>query len=287
MSIMKDFSFKNLGKDISIDIIGGILLGIGIYNFAAVANFPISGISGISLIFYHLFGLPIGLMTILLNIPIALFCYRILGHTYFLRSVKSLIITSLIIDYIAPLLPIYSGDRLLAAICTGVFSGLGFGIIYMNNTSTGGMDFIIMSIRTKNPHLSIGRIAFVLDVSIVLIGGFFFGDIDGIIYGIIVSFILSTVVDKLMYGIDAGKMTLIVTDYGEAVANAIFTEIDRGSTFIRGVGSYSKEDKTILMCACNNKQMFLVKQIAKKIDPNCFTIIMESNEVVGEGFKES
>lgn len=278
---------KGFTKDILIDVIGGLLIAIGIYNFAANAHFPMTGVSGIALIFYYMLGTPIGTVSLILNIPIALCCYKILGRKFFIRSVKSIFITSIVMDTVAPLLPQYAGDRLLAAICTGLFAGLGYAIIYMNNSSTGGVDFITMSIRVKNPHLSLGKIVFAVDVAVVLIGGFILREVDGVIYGIILSYIISTVVDKMMYGTDAGKMTLIVTTMGDEIAVEIEKLTGRGATILHGEGSYTKERKDIIMCASNNKQMYMIKQTAKKIDPSCFTVIMESNEVVGEGFKEA
>ncbi|MGO5052776.1 YitT family protein [Lachnospiraceae bacterium LCP25S3_G4] len=284
---MKKMNLKKFGTDISIDIIGGLLIAIGIYNFAAKAGFPMTGISGIALIFYHLFGTPIGLMSAVLNVPIAIICYKILGREFFFRSIRTIIITSIIMDMVAPLLPVYSGDRMLAAICTGAFAGLGYGLIYMNNTSTGGADFVIMSVRAKNPHISLGKIAFALDIAVVFLGGAIYKEVDGIIYGVIISYILSAVVDKLMYGIDSGKMTLIVTEQGQEVANKIEEYSQRGSTLLKGTGSYSGTEKQVVMCACNNKQMFTIRKLVKEVDPNAFTVIMESNEVVGEGFKEA
>lgn len=283
---MTNTTLKTFTKDVIIDFVGGLLIAIGIYNFAVNAHFPMTGISGIALIFYYLFQTPIGTMTMILNIPISMACYRILGRSFFLRSIKSIIITSIVMDTIAPLLPMYEGDRILAAICTGVFAGLGYAIIYMNNSSTGGVDFINMSVRAKNPHISLGKIAFVVDVAIVMLGGYILQDADGVIYGIIVSFIMANVVDKLMYGIDSGKMTLIVTTLGKDMAEKIEEVTGRGSTILHGVGSYSLKHKDIVMCASNNKQMYIIKQVAKQVDPHSFTVIMESNEVLGEGFKE-
>ena len=237
------------------------------------------------MIFYHLFGLPIGTMTIILNIPIVIMCYKLLGRGFLLRSLKTMIIAWPLMDYVAPMLPVYSGDRMLSAICVGVFSGLGYAMIYMRNTSTGGADFIIMSVRALRPHLSIGKITFITDVIIVGLGGMLFGDVDSIIYGLILTYILSVVVDKVMYGIDAGKMTLVVTDHGHEVAKRIDELTQRGSTFLRGVGSYSGEEKLVVMCACSNKEMHMVQKAVKEVDENAFLVTMESNEVRGEGFK--
>ena len=282
---MNKLDVKKILYSIGVDFLGGLLIGIGIYNFAVNAAFPLAGISGIALIFYHLFKLPIGFVTMLLNIPIALFCFKTLGRRFFVRSVQSVIITSLVIDYVVPLLPLYSGDRLLAAVCTGVFSGLGYALIFMDNSSTGGMDFITMAVKFKRPHISLGKIVFISDTIVVLIGGFIFKDVDGTIYGMIITYLLTIVIDKILYGIDAGKVTLIVTEKGRDVSRLIDEYSGRGSTLIKAKGSYSGNEKDVVMCACNNKQMYTIRKLVKEIDPDAFTVIMESNEVVGEGFK--
>lgn len=283
---MKVKKWKELGIDILVDFVGGMLIAIGIYNFAMKAGFPMTGFSGIALIFYHLFKLPIGTMTMVLNIPIVILCYRLLGRKFFLCSLRTMIISSVLMDFVAPMLPVYDGNRMLAAICTGVFAGLGYALIYMRNSSTGGADFIIMSLKALKPHISIGQIAFGIDVVIILGGGLIYKEVDGIIYGLIVNFILAAVVDKVMYGIDSGKMTLIVTQKGQEVAEVIDEFSGRGSTLLSGVGSYSKEEKQVVMCACNNKQMYAIRKKVREVDPSAFTVIMESNEVVGEGFKD-
>jgi uncharacterized membrane-anchored protein YitT (DUF2179 family) len=97
---------------------------------------------------------------------------------------------------------------------------------------------------------------------------------------------MAYVMDRIMYGIDKGKMTLIVTEHGDEIAKVIDAYTGRGATILHGEGSYSKRKKDIIMCACNNKQMYTIKKMVHQIDPKAFTIIMESNEVVGEGFKE-
>lgn len=280
---------KNLNryaKEIVIDIVGGLLLAFAVYNFASSAGFPVAGISGIALIIYHLTGLPMGAVTIALNIPIILFCFKFLGKDFFLRSLKTMIISSLLLDYVAPLFPVYEGDRLLAAICAGVLQGLGFGMIYSMDTSTGGMDFVIMTIRKLKPYMSIGKITLFTDITVVGIGGLLLGEVESIIYGFILTYIVSMVIDKYMYGLDSGKVTFIVTEHGMEVAEKISDLTERGSTLLKAKGSYTNQDKDVVMCACNNKQMHLVQEAVKKVDREAFLITMESNEVRGEGFKD-
>ena len=275
---MKSINWKEIGMDILIDIAAGMVIAIGIYNFALYANFPVAGFSGMAIILYHLLGIPVGAGTIILNVPVAIFCYKFLGRTFFLKSVKSMVISSFLMDYVSPL---------LAALCMGVLTGIGYALIFMRGSSTGGQDFISVAIRKVKPHMTLGVITFVLDMLTILLGSVIvFKDVDGFIYGLIVTYLMATVMDRIMYGIDEGKMTLIVTDKGKEVAGKIDEYLDRGSTIIRGTGSYTGQEKDVVMCASNNKEMYTIKRLARKVDPKSFTIIMESNEVVGEGFKE-
>lgn len=282
---MNKQAIKQELKSVFWEIVGSILIAIGIYNFAVHAEFPMTGFSGISIILYRLFQVPIGLSTIILNVPVAILCYKLLGKKFFLRSVRCMLISSIFIDYIAPLLPAYHGSRMLAALCTGVIAGFGYALIYMQNSSTGGTDFIIMAVKALKPYLSLGKIAFLSDIGIILVGGMIFKDIDGMIYGMIVNFLFAAAVDKVMYGINAGKMTLIVTENGEKIADVIEECCGRGSTLIKAVGGYQKTDKQVVMCACNNKQMYFVQKAVKAADPDSFMVVLESNEVHGEGFQ--
>ena len=148
-----------------------------------------------------------------------------------------------------------------------------------------GADFVVMALKAVRPHLSLGRLAFITDVVIVLAGGFLFRDVDGIIYGMIVSFIFSVVIDKVMYGANAGKLTLIVTEHGKLVCDTIDATCKRGTTILKAAGGYKQEDKQVVMCACSDKQMYQVQQAVKAVDPASFMVVLESNEVHGEGFR--
>lgn len=281
--------YKNKFHELIIQLLwelgGSVLIAIGIYNFAVQAAFPMTGFSGISIILYQLFNIPIGLSTILMNIPLAAICYKLLGRKFFISSLRCMFISSVVIDYVAPLFPVYTGSRLLAALCTGIFAGAGYALIYTRNSSTGGSDFIIMAVKALKPHLSVGKIAFCSDIGIILLGGILFKDVDGIIYGMIVNYIIAIVADKIMYGMNSGKMTFIVTEQGQKVCQVIDDCCQRGSTILHGEGGYQGDEKQVVMCACSNKEMYAVQQAVKDADPQSFMIVLESNEVHGEGFK--
>jgi uncharacterized membrane-anchored protein YitT (DUF2179 family) len=196
-----------------------------------------------------------------------------------------MIISSLFVDYVAPLFPLYTGSRLIAAICAGVVGGIGYAIIYMRNSSTGGTDFIVMAVKSMKPHVSLGKIVFAADALIIVLGGVLFNDFDGIVYGMIINYIYAIVVDKLMYGMNAGKLALVVTNHSTAVTRKIDETCGRGTTILRGVGGYRHEEREVLLCACSNKEMYVVEKAIQSVDPAAFTVILESNEVHGEGFK--
>jgi uncharacterized membrane-anchored protein YitT (DUF2179 family) len=277
---------KNIALDLAADIVGSFLIAIGIYNFATASEFPVTGITGIAQVLYIYFGLPIGTMTTIINIPIILACVKVLGVKFVVKSLKTLLISNFFMDVVAPLLPIYEGDLMLSSICMGLFAGLGYALIFMRDSSTGGVDFISLTIRALKPHISLGRIIVIVDCALLLVCGILLGgNVDKIIYGLIATYIVSVVVDKVMYGLDAGKVTLIVTEKGYEVAEKIHELTERGATLLKAVGSHTKTDKEVVMCACSYKQMHMVQKAVKEVDSSAFLVMMEANQVRGEGFR--
>ncbi|MBQ4551766.1 MAG: YitT family protein [Clostridia bacterium] len=285
MNYLKSLNWKRISKDIAYEIVGSFLIAIALYNFAVKAEFPMTGFSGLALIAYRLWGMPIGVTTALLNVPVAILCYRLLGKGFFLRSLRCIVISTVLIDYVAPLLPVYEGERLLAALCTGIIGGLGYALIYVRNSSTGGSDFIIMAIKAIKPHLEMSRIIFISDAFIVLLGGFIFKDMDGVIYGFIINYFYGQMIDQLLLGLNSGKLALIVTAKADEMAALIDRVADRGSTIIHAHGGYTKQRRDVVMCACNSKQLYQTEKAIKDLDPESFMVILNSHEVLGEGFQ--
>ena len=161
---------KNFALDIGADVIGSILFAAGIYTFAGAGEFAPGGISGLALIINHLWGLPIGITSLALNAPIILFSFRLLGHRFFLKSIRTMIMNTFFVDVVFTHIPMYKGDRLTAALFAGALLGAGLAVIYMRGSSTGGADFLIMSVKKLRPHLSLGQVTMVLDLLIILLG---------------------------------------------------------------------------------------------------------------------
>lgn len=177
------------------DLVGSIFIGVSIVCFAVAADFAPGGVNGIAVMANYLSNIPIGLATILINIPIILFTFRSLGRMFFLYSVKTMVISSFLIDYVLCNLPVYHGSRLLAAVLAGITAGIGYSLIFNEGSSTGGTDFIIAAIKKKRPKMTFGLLAFVIDGIIVLFSIFVFKEVLAFIYGMIYTIITSVALD--------------------------------------------------------------------------------------------
>ena len=163
----------------------------------------------------------------------------------------------------------------MAALFSGVCLGAALALFYMRGSSSGGTDFLTMSIKAVKPHLSIGFVTMAIDLLIILLG---------VLYGLISAFVTSVVIDKIMYGMGAGKLILIITTKAEEVSKKIDQISGRGSTAIRAIGTYTKEEKDVLLCACSSSQAYSVRSAAHEVDPDAFVMLTETSEVFGEGF---
>lgn len=284
---LKRFDIKLFAVDTVFDILGSVLYALGIYTFASAANFAPGGIAGLSVIVNHFFPkLPIGMCTLIFNIPVILLCVKTLGKTFFLKSIKSMIISALIMDLVFPLFPQYSGDRILAALFAGVLSGAGLALIYSRGSSTGGTDFIIFSLKKRFPHLSIGTITLLTDGCVILLGGIVFKEIEAVLFGIVMTLASTVVMDKITYGFGSSKMTIIITTHGNEIASRISGDLERGSTLVNAVGTFTGESRQMLMCACNKPESFEVRRIVHEIDPNALIMMSTLDEAYGYGFKD-
>ena len=284
---------KTLAIDILFDIVGCVLYGAGIYNFAYASNFAPGGVSGLAILTNHLTkglsfapnGIPIGMAMVLINIPIIIICFKALGPAYFARSVKTILFSSLIVDYLMPHLWLYRGEPMLAAIFGGILAGAGLACIYMRDSSTGGSDFVILSIQKKNPQLSLGAVSMGVDGIVILLGGIVYGTVDAALYGLLMTITYSIIIDKIMLGNDSRKQLTIITSKGTEISQRVTHEIQRGVTIISGRGGYTGAEKDLLICACSKSEVFKIKRIAHEMDKNSFVMVSSIDAAYGKGFK--
>lgn len=277
---------RNISFDVVFDIIGGALYAAGIYSFISAANFAPGGIAGLSIILNHYLKIPIGVGMLLFNIPVSLLTLKFLGKKFFFASIKSMVIVSLLTDLVFPLLPVYTGEPLLAALFGGLLSGIGLALIYSRNSSTGGTDFIIMSLRKKIPQFSIGTLSLVIDGVVILLGGFVFGYIEAVLYGVIVTIVCAATIDIVTNGFGAKRMVIIISDKADDVVKGIYDCIDRGVTSIDAKGTYTNKTKNVLLCTCSKTEAFSVKRLVSQIDKSALVFFCTVEEAYGFGFKD-
>ncbi|MBE6894364.1 MAG: YitT family protein [Ruminococcaceae bacterium] len=278
------YSFKTFLGDIGFDLVGCILYAVGINCFIMPQDFASGGVSGIALIITYLTGLPNGTITFILNIPLILVSFKILGHMFLLKSVKTLAILTFCIDILTQPFPKYTGDPILAAICAGLAIGSGLGVVYMRGSSTGGSDFITLSIRKLKPHFSVGTITSTIDYIILGASIVFLGNVDAALYGCVAMFVSAKVLDQIMYGGNKGKMMMIITEKGDEVANSIFATTERGVTIADVRGAYSGQPKQLVISAMSKHELPKARKAAHLADEKAFTMITNTDEVFGEGF---
>lgn len=286
MKTKREILIKQIALDLIYDIAGSILYAAGIYTFAGNGGFAPGGVSGLALIMNHLWRLPVGTVTLLLNIPLILISYKTVGKRLLIKSGVTMLISTIFLDIVFPLFPMYSGNRMMAALCSGVFLGAGMALFYIRGSSSGGIDFLTLTIKKKKPHMTIGVITMLIDLAVILLGVPVFGDIDSVLYGLLATFVSTVVIDKILYGIGAGTLAVIVTGKGKETAQSIAKNVDRGVTSLNAVGAYTGAERDVLLCACSKAEAYMVRAAVREADEEAFIMFTETSEVFGEGFKD-
>ena len=283
----KKLNVKGFCMDLAYDLVGSVLYAAGIVCFVNPANMAPGGMSGVAILLNYLWGLPIGTMTIVLNIPLLILSYIFLGKSLTWKTVKSLVISSLMVDLVmARYAPIYAGDRMIGGVFGGVLMGAGLAIIFLRGSTTGGTDIISFLVKKWYPHVPIGRMIMVVDCIIIGVSVLVFGNLESALYVLISLYCCSMVIDSIIYGLDKGSMVMVVSEKNDEIAAQIMDELERGVTLLKGQGAYTGTDRDVLMCAVRKQQFARVRAIIYEKDPNAFVIVSETSEVLGEGFKQ-
>ncbi|MFU0824202.1 YitT family protein [Clostridium sp.] len=266
--------------------LGSFINAVSVNLFIIPSKLLSGGLSGISLILHYLFNIPVGLSLLLLNIPLLILSILKINKKFTLFTIIGTLVLSFGIMLTAPLTEVFSSasevNRLLYCIYGGVLSGLGIGLVFSNQGSTGGIDIISM-IAKKQYNMDIGTASFVVNLIIISIGAIFFGLEVGL-YTLIAMYISSAVIDRVLKGFSRQKMLIIVTKKTENVSSAVMNKLRRGVTILYGEGAYTKEKINIIYCIVSPAQLPKIKQLIREIDENAFISITDTSEVQGKGF---
>ena len=272
-------------KSILTIIFGAAIYAFGLTYFVVPHHLFEGGATGITLITYYLFNIPISVMNLIINIPLFILAWKIFGAKTLYSSLLGTISLSiwLAIFEKIPLSFNLEGDLVIVALVAGVLLGLGLGIIFNAGGTTGGTD-IVARILNKYTNISVGKLLFALDFLILMLILIIFQDLRLVTYTLLFDFIVSRVIDLIGEGGYAGKGFMIITQKPVEMADKINEELGRGVTFISGQGYYSQKDLKIIYCIVARNEMIKMKELIHTIDPKAFITITEAHEILGEGF---
>ncbi len=265
-------------------VVGSALYALGFSFFLYPNDVVASGVVGIATIINNLTGFPVGVITILINVPLFAVSWRQFGLRFIIASGTTMLVSSLLMDALAVFNFVATNDPLLAAVYGGVVRGLGLGIIYTTTATAGGTDIIAKFLRRKYQYINFSTFLLAMDVAIFLAFAIIFGQLDSAMYSAICMFIASKVVDLVLYGAVNSKVCYIITDESARIKDAIGEVLHRGVTYIHGEGAWSGQEKNIILCVIKRSQIVELKKLVKSIDEGAFMIVSDSREVFGKGF---
>ena len=229
---------------------------------------------------------PIGTVVILLNAPLFLLGWRLLGGHLLLSSLYAMFISSVAIDLLHMAHTFQPMDPVLATIYGGVLMGASLGVVFLQGATTGGTDLIARLLKLKLAWLPMGKLLMVIDLAVILAVAVAFGNVYSALYGVVALYLSSKVMDMVLYGLDTAKVAYIISQDPQTIAYRLTRELDRGVTILQGRGAWSGQDKEVLMCAFKQRQIVAMKRMVKEIDPDAFLIVCDAHDVMGEGFRQ-
>ena len=265
---------------------GQIALGC----FIGAAGYPLfmtpnriapGGLTGVATIINYLLGLPVGTVSLALNVPLFLIGYRAMGRVFVFRSLIATVLFSALID----LLPLeaMTMDPLLATVYGGVLLGIGLGLILRGGATTGGTDMVARMVHRRFPAITVGAFLFALDCAVVIAAGLIMGASEAL-YALINIFLSAKVIDVVMVGFTGNKACLVISSAWERISARVLSEMDRGITQLSARGGYTGEERPTLLCVVSRMEVTALKRIIREEDENAFVIVMEAHEAIGDGF---
>ena len=265
-------------------LIGSALYAAGFQFFLYPNAIVTGGVTGIAMIVNYLSGFPVGVMTLVINVPLFIFSWKKFGLSFILASLAGTVFSSVMVDLFA-LIPLeVTHEPLLGAIYGGIIKGFGLGIVYHTGATTGGVDIVAKFLRRKYQHINFSTFILALDAAVIAAFAIAFQRYDSAMYAIICMFIAAKVIDLVLYGAVNSKVCYIITDKSDEIKDGIVNGLHRGVTFLRGEGAWSGQEKHVILCVIKQSQIVELKHLIDAVDDKAFVIVSDSREVFGNGF---
>ncbi|MBC5647334.1 YitT family protein [Christensenella tenuis] len=273
---------KVLVTDLLLFLAGSLIFAIAINTFISPNNIAPGGLTGVATMLNYTFGLPIGTMVIVMNIPLFIIAFFSFGFEFIIKTVVAAVISSAMIDLTEGILPVYHGDPLITIVFGGAFYGAGLALILMR----GGTDLVANLINKRFPHMPMAKMILFTNVVVVVCSGFVYENLESPLYAVIVIFIELKVIDVILYGtsVATGKMLFIISKENDRIANEILCRLRRGVTALKSRGVYTDWEGEMLMCAVHRPEITKLYHLIYKIDPDAFIIVGDAGQIRGAGF---
>ena len=264
--------------------LGAVIYALAFDWFVAPNQIAMGGVTGLAQIVNALVPvLPVGVLSILVNVPLFLAGWRLLGGRLLVSSLYAMAVSSLAIDVIAWMHTFPPMDPILATLYGGAGMGVGLGLVFSQGATTGGTDIIGKLLKLKFPWLPIGKLVMIPDMVVVILAAVVFGTVNAALYGLIQMYLLSKVMDMILYGWDSSRVAYIITDRWEETVQGLL-DMNRGVTLLQGKGAYTGAEKQVLLVAFRQREIVPIKRMLREIDPKAFFIVCDAHEILGEGF---
>ncbi|MDY6011652.1 YitT family protein [Clostridium sp.] len=276
---------KSFVLDVILIFIGCIIASLGVNLFLSHAKLLSGGATGVALIFQYLSGVQAGVVVFIINLPLFVLSYIYLSRSFTLYSAIGMVSLSVSLIITKPFSSIIKlDDVLLYCIYGGVLCGIGYGIVFLRNGSTGGTDIITMLIRKKYSNFEIGKLGFAINCLIIIAGAIIFG-IPKALYTLISIFVQGAVLDRVLKGFNTRKLMFIITNESQNIIDFVIKDLNRGVTSLPMEGEYTHNKAKMLYCIVTTREMLALKNKIYEVDPKAFITIIDTSEVRGKGFK--
>lgn len=261
---------------------GAFLMAVSLNALLIPYGLLTGGVSGLALILFYLFKIPVFLSILLLNIPIFWWGAREINRPFLFYSLAGTLALTTLLPATHGLVPAPEIDLILAAVFGGAISGTGLGLVFRGQGSTGGTDIIAVILRKKK-NLGIGEVGFYSNILVIAISLMFFPLNTGL-YTVISMFMAGKMTDVVITGLNTNKSVIIVSNQSFQIGNRIINELHRGVTYFVGIGAFTREEKAVVNCVANRFELARLKSIVAETDPHAFMYISDASEVLGKGF---
>lgn len=271
-------------KEFALITIGILLVAISVVYFFEPNNIAAGGITGLAIVINHYIPfISIGPLVLMMDAILFIVALIILGAKFGAKTIYSSFLLSTSMWIMQTFIPInITNDLMLATIFGTLISAAGMAIVFNANASTGGTD-IIAKILNKFFHIEIGKSLLIVDFLVTLLGAVTFGINIGL-YGLLAVIINGVVIDNIIAGFKTKSEITIISEKNKEISKFILDDLERGCTFIKGIGGFTGKDTSILYTVLDRNEFIKLKNKIKEIDKNAFITVGEVHEVMGEGF---